>query len=304
MRQATVTVRGTLKRLARDPRRALTRLTDLRPAAGPTARPAGLAATARPQGVLATPSTAPSSRRPRFGGRLRRPHLSDLAADRRGAPVLVLILVLVASLLATLPEHSGVAIGATAGSGVALNPRIAALTGGVALGDGPLNAAKLGSSKMDGQSFETFDIAPAVDVAPDEAALGEGDVGSVADQGTSADGAIGPPGDEAALEAASVVGGESVVEGPTGGGEVDSASYTADGTLIKPVVVEDDASGIEDQVKVYKVKSGDTLVGIAAKFHLDMYTLWWANRLKAKDELHIGQKLYIPPTDGVLYTAK
>jgi murein DD-endopeptidase MepM/ murein hydrolase activator NlpD len=35
-----------------------------------------------------------------------------------------------------------------------------------------------------------------------------------------------------------------------------------------------------------------------------MYTLWWANRLKAKDELHVGQKLYIPPTDGVLYTAQ
>ena len=110
MRQATVTVRGTLKRLVRDPRRALTRLTELRPAAGPTGRPARPTANARPQGVPATPSTAPSSRRPRFEGRLRRPHLSDLAADRRGAPVLVLILVLVASLLATLPEDSGVAM--------------------------------------------------------------------------------------------------------------------------------------------------------------------------------------------------
>jgi LysM repeat protein len=208
-----------------------------------------------------------------------------------------------------MPDQSGVAIGATSGADTQVNPRIAALTGGVAIADGPISAARLGSSDMDGPAFQTFDIGPAVEaeVAAEGDITAETKVVVDAEAGgggeVAPDGGIPPPGDEADLEAASAVGEEAVVEAPQGG-EADSATYTADGTLLKPVIVDDDANGIEDQVKVYKVKAGDTLVGIAAKFDLDMYTLWWANRLKAKDELHIGQKLYIPPTDGVLYTAQ
>ena len=33
-----------------------------------------------------------------------------------------------------------------------------------------------------------------------------------------------------------------------------------------------------------------------------MMTLWWANKLKAKDDLHIGQRLRIPSVDGVVVT--
>ena len=33
-----------------------------------------------------------------------------------------------------------------------------------------------------------------------------------------------------------------------------------------------------------------------------MMTLWWANKLKSKDDLHIGQTLRIPPVSGLVYT--
>ena len=54
--------------------------------------------------------------------------------------------------------------------------------------------------------------------------------------------------------------------------------------------VEDGAHLIER----YKVKSGDTLVEIAHHFDVSMMTLWWANKLKSKDDLQIGQTLRDP----------
>ena len=36
-------------------------------------------------------------------------------------------------------------------------------------------------------------------------------------------------------------------------------------------------------MRTYKVKAGDTLAGIAAKFDVTTMTLWWANKLKSKD---------------------
>ena len=35
-----------------------------------------------------------------------------------------------------------------------------------------------------------------------------------------------------------------------------------------------------------------------------MMTLWWANKLKSKDELHVGQTLRIPPVSGLVVTVK
>lgn len=62
----------------------------------------------------------------------------------------------------------------------------------------------------------------------------------------------------------------------------------------------------EEAVK-YTVESGDSVFGIAQYFNLDPETVLWANYDVLNDDPHmisIGQELYIPPTDGVLYKWK
>jgi len=77
--------------------------------------------------------------------------------------------------------------------------------------------------------------------------------------------------------------------------------YGFDGTLVLPTSQPQQAAF---QVRVYAVTAGDTLTGIAARFGLSMMSIWWANNLTSKDQLHVGQLLLIPPVDGVLYTAQ
>ncbi len=78
--------------------------------------------------------------------------------------------------------------------------------------------------------------------------------------------------------------------------------FLADGTLLKPVAVDTTVEDGADLLRTYKVKSGDTLTGIADKFNVSMMTLWWANDLDSKDELHLGQVLTIPPLSGLVLT--
>ena len=102
------------------------------------------------------------------------------------------------------------------------------------------------------------------------------------------------------------------VPGPTGGdsGNVDPVTaelavqgpFLEDGTLLKPIAVDTSIEDGSDLLRTYKVKSGDTLVGIAAKFDVSMMTVWWANDLKNKNDLHIGQVLTIPPVTGLVVT--
>jgi murein DD-endopeptidase MepM/ murein hydrolase activator NlpD len=87
---------------------------------------------------------------------------------------------------------------------------------------------------------------------------------------------------------------ESVVEGP----------YLEDGTLLKPVAVNTTVEDGRDLLRTYKVRAGDTLTGIANKFDVSMMTIWWANKLKSKDDLHLGQVLTIPPVTGLVVTVK
>lgn len=76
--------------------------------------------------------------------------------------------------------------------------------------------------------------------------------------------------------------------------------YLADGTLLKPVAVDTSVPDAADRLQSYRVKSGDTLTGISHKFGISMMTIWWANKLTAKDDLHVGQQLVIPPVDGLV----
>lgn len=82
------------------------------------------------------------------------------------------------------------------------------------------------------------------------------------------------------------------------------AQMLDDGTLIAGYVPETSVEDGSDLIQTYKVKSGDTLVGIAHKFGVSMMTLWWANKLDSKDALHVGQTIKIPPVTGLVYTVK
>lgn len=61
-----------------------------------------------------------------------------------------------------------------------------------------------------------------------------------------------------------------------------------------------------EQIETYNVRSGDTVLGIAAKFNLQPETIQWANpELEANpDMLRIGDRLVILPTDGVLHVVQ
>ena len=86
--------------------------------------------------------------------------------------------------------------------------------------------------------------------------------------------------------------GSTSVEGP----------FLEDGTLLKPVAVNTTVADGSGLVRTYKVKSGDTLTGIASTFGISMMTIWWANDLQSKDALHVGQELSIPPVTGIVVT--
>ena len=57
-------------------------------------------------------------------------------------------------------------------------------------------------------------------------------------------------------------------------------------------------------LKSYIVVEGDTLLGIANRFGITPETIIWANDLKTKDLLKIGQKLTILPVSGVLHQVR
>lgn len=78
--------------------------------------------------------------------------------------------------------------------------------------------------------------------------------------------------------------------------------FSSDGTLVKPVSVDTTVTDGKALMRTYRVKAGDTLTGIARRFGVSMMTVWWANDLKSKDDLHVGQTLTIPPMSGVVVT--
>ena len=76
--------------------------------------------------------------------------------------------------------------------------------------------------------------------------------------------------------------------------------FIDDGTLVKPIAVDTTVPDGSALVKNYEVKAGDTLDGIAATFGVSTMSVWWANNLKSKTDIHLGQVLRIPPVTGLI----
>ncbi len=81
------------------------------------------------------------------------------------------------------------------------------------------------------------------------------------------------------------------------------ATGMIDESLIRPVSDAGSAAARRTDLAIYTVRQGDTLSGIAARYGVSLMTIWWANHLSSPSQLKTGQKLRIPPIDGVLYTA-
>jgi murein DD-endopeptidase MepM/ murein hydrolase activator NlpD len=87
-------------------------------------------------------------------------------------------------------------------------------------------------------------------------------------------------------------------------GDVGEDFGATEAILWKPIVVSTAIADGRDLLRRYKVRAGDTLTGIANRFDVSMMTIWWANNLKRKDDLKVGQTLIIPPTSGLVVTVK
>jgi murein DD-endopeptidase MepM/ murein hydrolase activator NlpD len=224
-------------------------------------------------------TTAPRFRGPDVARFVRRPTVGRInvpgrLGHERALAIVVAAILLGASILSVAPG--------AAPSGA---------TGGPS-GDGPAPRLAIGGAS---DSSESGDVEAAYADDPDAIEETPGDEGSNDPAGTLAsaihiDGRDPEPAAEIAADDVDV----TSIEGP----------FLADGTLLKPVAVDTTVADGSDLVRTYKVKAGDTLVGIAKAHGVSMMTLWWANRLKSKDSLHQGQILRIPPVTGLVVTVK
>jgi murein DD-endopeptidase MepM/ murein hydrolase activator NlpD len=76
--------------------------------------------------------------------------------------------------------------------------------------------------------------------------------------------------------------------------------FIDDGTLVKPIAVDTTVPDGSALVKSYKVKKGDKLDAIAARFKVSTMSVIWANDLKSKTDMHTGEILRIPPVTGLI----
>ena len=96
--------------------------------------------------------------------------------------------------------------------------------------------------------------------------------------------------------------GEITTEAGSEQATVEPAPFLDDGTLLTGYAPDTAVEDGSDLIQVYRVKSGDTLSGVARKFDVSTMTLWWANKLTSKDDLKVGQLLKIPSVSGLVIT--
>ena len=79
-------------------------------------------------------------------------------------------------------------------------------------------------------------------------------------------------------------------------------SQASDSLVSKPQVVASVFKSNRD-IQVYIVKDGDTVAKVARKFSITSNSIIWSNSLTG-NTLTPGQKLYIPPMNGIVYVVR
>lgn len=198
--------------------------------------------------------------------RLRRPSVTL----ERALPVGIATLVVAASIVSVAPAPGG-PVGGPTGDGP--EPRLVA--GGIGFGFGRgdfgFDGSAVGLLPALTEEEEPEAAAPEAELEFRPLVVGPIDAPPV-------DGPVAAPAEEAALE------------GP----------FLEDGTLLAGFAPDTTVEDGSDKLRSYRVKAGDTLVGIARKFGVSMMTVWWANDLSSKSDLHVGQRLTIPPVSGLV----
>ena len=185
----------------------------------------------------------------------------------RALPVGVAGLVALASFLSVMPGTASSPIGGTTGAGS--DPRL--VVGGAtgldrvpaALDPDLIGVPPLleGDNEVEGRSFRPLVVPAPIDSLPDT------------------------PG--------------TLVPGTVESEQVDG-HFLADGTLVTAFAPSTTVADGSSLFRRYRVRSGDTLTGIASQFGVSMMTVWWANDLKSKSDLVVGKVLTIPPVSGLV----
>ncbi len=77
---------------------------------------------------------------------------------------------------------------------------------------------------------------------------------------------------------------------------------SSDSLIAKPQVVATEFKSNKD-IQTYTAKPGDTAASIAAQFHITTDSIVWSNSLTG-NTVTAGQKLLVPPVNGIVYVVK
>ena len=90
------------------------------------------------------------------------------------------------------------------------------------------------------------------------------------------------------------------------GGQVGSVQLGRLSTIIKPIGIPT-SEPVSHTAITYEVKNGETLKDLAARFHVSTNSIRWSNFSSLKStskDVSTGQKIMIPPVDGIVVTAQ
>ena len=93
---------------------------------------------------------------------------------------------------------------------------------------------------------------------------------------------------------------DSGIDSSSGSLIADNEGYL---TKLNPQTNIGDRSTMNDKL-VHTVANGETVSTIAASYGIKTQTILWENGLSNANSIRVGQKLFVPPVDGVTYYAK